>query len=885
MLHRARCFAQFFVFFSALPIGCAPTVSVPKTLSASGTISVVASKAPRPAGYAPDERAVRLVAQMTLDEKLSYVGGEQDFFIRAVPRLAIPEIKLSDGPVGCRNWGPSTAYPATIGLAASFDDELSAKVGSSIARDCRARGVHILLGPGVNIQRSPLTGRNFEYLGEDPILAANIATEYVKGVQAEGVLATVKHFAANNQEWDRNHISSEVDERTLREIYFPAFERAVRVGHVGAVMSSYNLLNGIYSSHHPWLLKRVLKQEWGFQGFVVSDWVAVHDPVGGAVGGCDLEMPRAAEMSPRNLRSLLDAGTLSMQDLDNKVRRILRTLIAAGFLDRQQLRKDIPLDDPQSRSVALEAARESLVLLKNEQGLLPLDPAQMRTIALVGPNAHPAVHGGSGSAYVTPLHAVSIRDALANIAPNVKVNYHPGLQQRTTYSAMGAAVFSGPVREEIFQGKNLEGAPVAIRAVDRIDFDPDDGLSPVEGVGHEQYSIRWSGPVELTKTGKYDLMTNADDGIRVFVDGHKLLDDWSDHAPRSTLKTVVLTAGRHQVVVEYFQGTLGAIAQFGLGPTIENNLPTGGESLARAVSNADAVIVSLGFGQSGDENSLSRRYNGFWPPGFAREANLVEAEDSDRKFQLPEMQLETLRLVVAKNPRTIVIVNSGGGVDMSGWLEKVSALIWAWYPGQEGGTAIAETLFGRFNPSGKLPVTFANRYEDHPSARYYNVNNAGKSPYTEGVLVGYRGFDAAGIAPLFPFGFGLSYTNFAFSEGSVARSSDGNVLVSFTVKNTGNREGVETAQLYVAPPPGNGRPPQKLEGYSRITLSPGASKHVSLSLSPRAFAYWSDGWKVPAGRYTVYVSASSRDRRISLNVDLPELDLAREMTKPPATLP
>lgn len=813
---------------------------------------------------------------MSLDEKLSYIGGVNEFFIRGIPRLGIPEIKLADGPVGCRNWGKSTAYPSTVGLAASFDRTSANQMGRAMARDSRARGVHVLLGPGVNLQRSPLSGRNFEYMGEDPMLAGSMATELAQGIQSEGVLATAKHFAANNQEWDRNHVSSEVDDRTLRELYFPAFEQLVRVGHVGAVMSSYNLLNGIYASHNPWLLETVLKKEWGFTGFVMSDWHAVHDPLGGTLGGCDLEMPRANQMSPTNLRNLIEAGTVPVAELDDKVRRILRTLIAAEFFDREQLRKDIPLDDPSSRAVALEVARKSLVLLKNENHALPLDASKIRKIALVGPNADSAVTGGAGSSYVTPLHAISVKDALGVLGSGVRVAYHPGIQYPTTFSAMGARVFEGAVKQEIFQGKSLEGPPVDTRDVDRIDFDPDDGVSPAKGVGHESYSIRWTGKVQLSKTDKYDLMTNADDGIRVFVDNQLQLDDWKDHAPTTTRKTIQLTKGAHQIKVEYFQGTLGAIAQFGIGPTIEAPSASGADTLDQIVSDADAVVVCLGFGQHDATNSLARQYNAFWPPGWAREANLVEGEDSDRKFALHDAQLATLRHVVAKSRRIIVVMNAGGGVDLAGWLDQVQALLWAWYPGQEGGTAIVETLFGKQNPSAKLPITLAKRYTDHPSARYYNLNEGQKTPYTEGLFMGYRGFDAAGLAPAFPFGYGLSYTEFAYGQESVTQRPDGTVEVSFSIKNVGSVTGDEVAQVYVAPPADAQRPPQKLEGYTRVSLPPGAERRETIVLPRRAFAFWNGSWKIAPGHYAIYVGGSSRDRRLTLGVELAGASLTQQ---------
>jgi beta-glucosidase len=861
---------SFMVVLALCAEGCsAPTPVVQSPVAHEPA----APKAAVAATSEADSRAEALLAQMTLEEKLAYIGGDRDFYIRPIPRLKIPEIKFADGPVGCRNWGPSTAYAATVGLAASFDTALAERVGRAMARDCRARGVHVLLAPGANLQRSPLNGRNFEYFGEDPHLAGATATEVIKGVQAEGVLATIKHFAANNQEWDRNHVSSEVDERVLRELYFPAFEKAVREAKVGAVMSSYNLLNGLYASHHPWLLKKVLKQDWGFHGLVMSDWVAVHDPTGGALGGCDLEMPTALQMSPANMSALLDAGTVPISELDDKVRRILRTLIAAGFLDREQQRKDIPLDDPSSRAVALDGARESLVLLKNEGAILPLDASKVKTIALVGPNVHPLVHGGAGSAHVTPLHSVSVKDAFATVAPGVRVTYHPGIQQRTTFSVLGAPVFKGKVKEELFLGK-LEGAPVVTREVDQIDFDPADGVSPAPGkLGHEGYSVRWTGTVESAKAGKYDVITNADDGIRVFVDGKKVLDDWSDHGPRIKLETIPLTAGKHAVVVEYFQGILGAIAQFGMGPQITGVAQTGQVELERVAAAADAVVLCLGYGQNADSNGLGRRFDGFWPPGWAREANLVESEDSDRKFALPEMQLETLKRVVAKNPRTIVVMSAGGGVELESWLPQVKGLLWAWYPGQEGGTAIVETLFGQVSPSGKLPITLAKRYEDHPSARYYNVNQSGKTPYTEGLLMGYRGFDANQTEPAFPFGFGLSYTSFAYSKPELVRKDDGTVVISFAIANTGGRMGAEVAQVYVEPPEGKGRPPQKLEGYARVSLASSTEQRVQVVLPPRAFAYWDNGWTVDAGRYNIHIASSSRERKLALAVELPAAKL------------
>ncbi len=865
-------------------------------LAACSSNRPVASVAPAPAPPAPasvpadaaapeelpspslpaDERAKALLARMTLEEKIDYLGGDRNFFIRGIARLGIPEIKMSDGPAGCRNWGPSTAYPAPLATAATFDPAMAERVGKSIGRDCRARGVHILLGPGVNIHRSPLGGRNFEYLGEDPLLAGKTAAAFIRGVQSEGVLATVKHFAGNNQEWDRNHVSSEIDERTLREIYFPAFERAVREGGVSSVMTAYNLLNGTFCSHDSWLIRDVLKKEWGFSGIVMSDWGAVHDTLGAVAGGCDLEMPSGKYMNRALMLPLLSEHKIDLASIDEKVLRILRTIAAAGFLDRLQKRDDIPLDDPQSSAAALESARRSVVLLKNANALLPLDRAKIKRIAVIGPNADPAVSGGYGSAFVTPMHAISLLDGVKQSAPSVRVDYHPGVRQLAEYALMGQACFAGPVDQAVFVGTELAGNPIATSKVDRINYRTEGGLPqpPGPGLPAENFSIRWTGEVAVTKAGRYELMTNTDDGVRVFVDQRRVIDDWSQHPAKTNTVTLDLNPGRHAVVVEYYQGGGGAIAQFGFGPELDAKAPSfeGGADVSALARQADVVIVSVGFGQAAETNSLRAPFDGRWPPSWARQRGLVEAEDSDRPFTLPPAQIETIRLAAAANHRTIVVADAGGAVDLQSFLDRVSALVWAWYPGQEGGRALADVLFGDVNPSGKLPVTFARRYEDYPSAPYYNLNQNGKTPYTEGVFVGYRGFEAKKVAPQFPFGFGLGYTTFEYSDLDVSPSSDGSMTVTLHVRNTGKRDGSEIVEVYVAPPKSSvPRPPKELKGFARVELAPGETKPVSVTLEPRAFAYWDDGkkeWSVEAGSYEILAAASSADVRLRRRVDV-----------------
>jgi beta-glucosidase len=866
-LAAAACIAPLLVLFTlhcqdqAAPAPPPPIASVP----------VPGAAAPP----TPEARVEDLLRQMTLDEKIDYLGGERSMFIRGIPRLGIPEIKMSDGPAGCRNWGPSTAYVAPVGLAAAFDEKLAERVGASIGRDCRARNVHILLAPGMNIARTPLGGRNFEYLGEDPFLAGTIAAAYIRGVQSSGVLATAKHYVANDQEWDRTHISSEVDQRALHEIYLAPFERAVKEGHVASVMTAYNLLNGTYCSHSKYLIRDVLEKEWGFTGFVMSDWGAVKDTMGAIEGGLDLEMPSGKYIDRENVEPLLKAGKIDAAAIDGRIRRILVTLVRAGFLDHAQA-SDAPLDDLRSPVIALDEARASLVLLKNAKGLLPLDRKAIKRIAVIGPNADPAVVGGYGSAWVTPFRAISVLAGIKEGAPSASVDYHVGVHQTSEYALLGRPVFDGPVEQAVFRGRELEGAPISTTQVDRIDYRPegDHPKPPVAGAPSENFSVRWKGQVTISAAGAYRLAANTDDGARVFVDGKKVIDDWSTHATKTNLVSLPLSQGKHDVVVEYFQGTGGAVAQFGMGPDVPSKAHEGAAEVTALARRADVVIVALGFSQGKETNSVSTAFPGLWPPAWAREKGLVEAEDSDRPFELPETEIETVKLAAAANPRTIVVMNAGGGVDMSKFLDKVAALLWAWYPGQEGGRAIAEILFGDTNPSGKLPVTFGKRYEDYPSARYYKVNDGGKTPYTEGIFVGYRGFQENGVEPLFPFGYGMSYTRFEYAITSAKALPSGGAVVQATVKNVGRRDGDEIVQFYVGAPKGGvPRPPRQLEAYRRVSLKAGESAALEVELEPRAFAYWAEGasppgWSVDDGTYDILMGASSADIRAKAGVEI-----------------
>src|SRR6266704_3225335 len=401
-----------------------------------------------------ERRADSILSQMTLEEKLALLGGVDSFFIREVPRLNLPRLKMADGPVGVRNFGPATAFAGGVTLAATWNAALAELVGTELGRDSRAKGVHFLLAPGVNINRAPMNGRNFEYFGEDPFLASRMAVGYIKGVQSQGVSATIKHFLGNNSEFDRHNTDSIIDERTMREIYLPAFEAAVKEAHVGAIMDSYNLTNGLHMTQNSYLNTDVVRKDWGFEGIIMSDWTSTYDAVGAANGGLDLEMPFAKFMNRENLLPAIKDGKVSVATIDEKVRRILQTAIRFGWLDRDQTDLSIPRYNPQGRLAALQAARESMVLLKNEGNLLPLNKAKSKSVAVIGPDAYPAVPVGGGSAQVRPFAAASFLEGLSNsLGPAIPVYYNRGLPtvsemaQATAFSTAAASGQPGLVAE------------------------------------------------------------------------------------------------------------------------------------------------------------------------------------------------------------------------------------------------------------------------------------------------------------------------------------------------------------------------------------------------------------------------------------------------------
>jgi beta-glucosidase len=798
-----------------------------------------------------EQKVNQIVSQMTLEEKIDYIGGYNAFYVRAVPRLGVPELKMADGPAGVRNYGRSTAYPTGIALAASWDTALVQKVGEMMGKDARARGVHFLLAPGVNIYRAPLCGRNFEYFGEDPLLASRTAAADIKGIQSQYVIATAKHYAANNQEWDRHHVSSDVDERTLREIYLPTFEAAVRDAHVGAIMDSYNLVNGVHATQSEWLNTQVLRRDWGFDGIVMSDWDATYDGVAAANSGLDLEMPSGKFMNRETLLAAIKGGQVSQASIDEKVRRILYTAMRFGFFERPQTDSSIPLDNREARKVALEAARDSIVLLKND-GILPLNSGKVKTLAVLGPMADPASYGGGGSGLVEPFSAVSILSGVRTLAgKNVNIAFSPGVPvirgnfKSTRFTTTADGNTPG-LKAEFFNNRDLLGAPALTRVDEHVAFNFDDE-SYAAGQPKYNFSARWTGYFTPEKSAPFVFSVSGDDGYRLWVDDELVIDRWIEQGETLTQKTKELQAGHHyKIRLEYFQALGGAAIGFGI--TDKSNVELGrARDLA---AKADAVILCIGF-----------------------EA-MTEGEGSDRPFEISDDQQKLVDAVLAANKNTIVVITAGGNIDMSQFVEKVPGLLHAWYPGQEGGTAVAEILFGKVNPSGKLPISLERRWQDNATYNsYYDKNGNKRVAYTEGVFLGYRHFDRSTVKPLFPFGYGLSYTTFRYGGLNVSQpAADGTVNVSFTITNTGKREGAEIAEVYVsdkhAPVP---RPVKELKGFSKLHLEPGETGTVQVTLDRRAFAYYDVGthsWKVAPGQFEILVGSSSSKVELQRKVDI-----------------
>ena len=674
---------------------------------AGATSGTTASVTPAKSSGSPaNERIEKLLHSLTLTEKIELIGGT-GFGTKAIPRLGIPALKMSDGPSGVRSPGPSTAFAAGVALAATWDPPLANEIGTQMGRDARARGLQFLLGPGANLYRAPMNGRNFEYLGEDPLLAARLAIGFIEGVQSQNVSATIKHFAGNESEYARHTSDSTIDARTLREIYLPVFEDAVKSAHVGAVMSSYNVLNGERTTASALMIRRILKGDWSFGGLYMSDWAATYDGVAAANAGLDLEMPSGRFMNPQSLEPAVRGGTVSEAVIDDKVRRLLELAARFGWLDRDGPDLAIPRDNQAGRGVAHKGALESAVLLKNAANFLPLDLHRIHTIAVIGPNAYPAVISGGGSGHVTPYSAVSVLQGLSDkLGPDVAVTSAPGVQPLRVLGMMTAftrvkagnepgavvetfpdATFSGSARSSRVERQFVSGAqgfggdPNLLAPPEAL---PPDRLRalfaapPVAGAGAS--FERWTSWYTSAAGGAHTIFVQDTGGYRLLIDDEVVID--STHIPKAILRQTNrnLTAGSHKIVLEQTAGADVGRTFLRVGIVRQDALVD--QAAKQLAAHADVVVVCVGFDSD------------------------LESEGGDREFSLPPGQDELIRALAAVNPNIVVVLNSGGAVDVVPWIDSVKALIQTWYPGQEGGAALADILTGAADPSGRLPITW-----------------------------------------------------------------------------------------------------------------------------------------------------------------------------------
>ena len=790
-----------------------------------------------------DERVEDLLKRMTLEEKIDMLGGT-GFATKPNARLGIPELRMTDGPLGVR-MDKSTAFPSGINLAATWNPALVEKIGHALGREVKAHDAHVLLAPCVNIARIPNGGRNFESFGEDPFLASRMAVNYINGLQSEGVAATVKHFAANNQEHERMFVDAQISERALNEIYLPAFKAAVQEANVLCVMNAYNKINGHFASENDYLLNKILKTEWGFTGMVMSDWGAVHSSIPTANGAMDLEMPEGKYLNRDSLFLTIQKGEVKEATIDEKVRRTLRTIFRLGLFEKPSLKDDFKVGTKENREAAFLGTREGIVLLKNQNDILPLNFSKLKSVAVIGPNAAKARTGGGGSSQVDPLEAPSPLEILKqNFGDKVKINYAVGVRLDGESIPVPSKYLSTEngeegLRGEYFDNMELKGRPVYTRMDKELYFDWG-GDSPFKNENWKTdiFSVRWTGKVKAPVSGHFIFDLISDDGVRFWLDDKLVIDHWTDHAPESREYEIQLVAGKeYKIKIEYYENGGGAVCKLGW------TLPGEDPMIAAIKAAKQSEVVLL----------------------FAGTSAAYESEGFDRQdLVLPKNQDELIEKIASVNKNVIVVINAGSPVLMDKWLGKVKGVVFAWFGGQEMSYALSDVLSGKFNPSGKLPVTFPKRWEDCSAFSTYK-KESGITEYSDGIFIGYRHFEHNNIEPLFPFGFGLSYTKFAYANLKLSAkemSQNEKLTVTFDVKNTGKVDGGEIPQLYIRDVKASvERPVKELKGFSKVMLKPGETKTVTLTVDKAAFSFFDENSKsfiTEPGEFEILIGSSSQ---------------------------
>jgi beta-glucosidase len=791
-----------------------------------------------------DQRAEALLSQLTLKEKVALLSGRDIWRTVPIERLGIPSITMTDGPHGVRATrreadrpvGPTTAFPTGVSMAATWDPDLIEKAATAMAEETRAMGCEVLLGPCVNIVRHPLAGRNFEAYSEDPYLAGRIGTAWVKGLQSQGVAASLKHFACNNQEVDRMRGNSVVDERTLREIYLAQFEMVVKEARPWTVMCAYNRVNGTYASQHNYLLNDILRGEWGFDGLVVSDWDANHTVFESVQGGLDLEMPGPARYYGRLLEMAVQNWQIEESTIDDAVRRVLKLIIRTGKLDGRQIAGSVNTIEHQQ--LARDVVAEAMVLLKNDNAVLPLDANAITSIAVIGPSAIGWQISGGGSSRVDPPHVLDPLTALkAKLGDRVKIEYAEGCDNTVELPTL-----RGDFKVEFFDNPGLEGEPAATRSEKTVSGDwwfatPDPAVKSM------QYSVRWSTKLNVAQSGRYAVGVGCSAEAQVFLDGRTIVASGQPDV------TIDLEAGKdYEFKAEMKKADDLVFGHVRVGmayrPDPDNRIQQAAELAARS----DVAIVYAGY-----------------PENF-------ETETVDRPhMDLTGRQNELIAAVAKVNPKTIVVLNVGSPVSMP-WADDVAAIIVAHYPGMDGAISLTNILSGDVNPSGKLTTTYPQALKDTPA--YNNYPGGRNVVYGEGIFVGYRHYEYREVEPLFPFGHGLSYTTFEYSEWTlpeVVKRGEA-VKIYVKVKNTGAVAGKEVVQMYVRDVQASvQRPVKELKGFVKVALQPGEEKTVAFELNERSLAYYDPdrkAWVAEPGEFEVLIGSSSREIRLKTKFTL-----------------
>ena len=803
----------------------------------------------------------QIIKTLTLDEKVSLLSGFNSWYTNKIEKKNIPSIKMSDGPNGVRgdsNSGKSSAcFPCAISIGSTWDLSLIKDIGVALGEEAQAKDVDVLLGPTINIHRHPLGGRHFESFSEDPFLTGKIATNYVQGVQSKNVAACLKHFVGNDTEYERHSISSNIDAQTLREIYLLPFEMGIKEGNAKVVMSAYNKLNNIFCSSHQDLLIKILKEEWGFDGYVVSDWGAALETIENANGGLDLEMPGPSNVWGKALIDAVEASEVSEKLIDDKVKRILTVAEFSNRFQKPQIKAEQAIDQPKHRLLLRKAAADGMVLLKNE-GSLPLKK-NIKKLAVIGPNALEAQIIGGGSASLRPHYQIHPLEAVQErLGHETEILYSKGCHTHKYLPKINEELMEEKdgFLVEYFDGNQFDKNLILEERLTGSKFWVFEGFAKdvISKEERPDISVRFSCTYKPDISGLHEFEIFGIGKCRLLIDGNELIDNWTSMDPGEAFFTFGSASKKgvtnlqkgeaYKIEVQYkFEGSFPAVY---IGCQAPDEVDIFQEALETA-SHADEVILIVGT-------------NSDW-----------ETEGNDRAdFNLPANQNKLIEAILEANQNTVVVINTGSPIHMP-WEKKAKAIIQTWFAGQEFGNALVDILSGEVNPSGKLPTTFPVKIEDTPAYKNYPGKNL-QMNYDEKLLVGHRWYESNSIKPLFCFGHGLSFTSFNYQNLEVTTGSDFVVTCKFEIQNTGDISGLEIAQCYVGfASPLPGEPYKTLQGFVKEEIGANELKKVEIKLGPRNFSFWSvetNTWQIREGSYQILIGSSSENILLQANINL-----------------